>query len=288
MFFLSVLALSIIPYSYADWETPSLFQVQISLALGTISYSYADWEAERHADWCQELADELTGYDVVPLAKLCSYESLCNNFEPTLSDARAVLEDDYITQKFLDMNPPLTLDNTYEGYVGHRIIWIMYDDRYFYPKLIINFDQCANLDSYVYKTSESEQVKVRYPIGNESRKNLDRYNDDRYEIIKTILGRHPPPDIQVSEFGKPLDETNCNGKDHELYVRNGDSLICASPQAHAMMVERGLDVRHPPPDETNCNGKDHELYVRNGDSLICASPQAYAMMVERGLDVRPA
>ena len=260
------------------------------LALSIIPYSYADWEAERHADECQVIADRLTKYDVVPRAELCHYENFCKDVQVTVSSSGGVLEDDYITQKFLDTNPLISLEIPkvdHRTHFFHFFTWYLYHDHDSYPQLSVSFDMCGNITQYYYKHGENELFDARYPTVDTQEK-IANFEDDRYEIIKAILGRHPPPDIQVSEFGKPLDETNCNGKDHELYVRNGDSLICASPQAHAMMVERGLDVRHPPPDETNCNGKDHELYVRNGDSLICTSPQTYAMMVERGLDVRPA
>lgn len=110
-----------------------------------------------------------------------------------------------------------------------------------YPMLYVAFDSCDNIDRYVYHRTENDTISARYPVADYIPDRVVLFEEDRYGVIKAIMGGHPPPPIQVSEFGMSPDEVRCNGG-LGLYMRDGGLPVCIMPQTYERLLERGLEL----------------------------------------------
>ncbi len=161
------------------------------------------------------------------------------------SDERIILKNDYTVKQFLYKYPDISLDG-----LGGSIKW----SRHFMssylipgstsnegPKLGVIFDMCGNITRYSYHLENSEII-ARYPGNDRILKDIKTFEDDKYNVIKAIMQRHPPPAIQMSEFNISLNEVHCNNG-LELYIRDNNIPVCLKPQTYEKILERGFNLQ---------------------------------------------
>ena len=75
------------------------------------------------------------------------------------------------------------------------------------------------------------------------------FENGKYNIAKTILGKHPTPKVQISVFEIQPDKIQCN-EPQELYKRDNSNAddssdrgqTCLTPQTYEKLLKRGADL----------------------------------------------
>ncbi len=196
------------------------------------------------------------------LTVLCSYKWSCENYDYRIQHDRAALEEDYVVQQFLHKNS-LSLDGISGSTTNtdlHGGVWSIPRDKKIwdeqtYPKLAVSFDVCSNVKQYTYFQSGNSPYVIKYPTDDwKHPEKVPIFEQQRYDLITTIMERHPPPKVQVSEFNILPEKIHCN-EGLELYKRNdsGEIPVCLKPQTYEQLLERGFDLSRYDDDGDNNN-----------------------------------
>ncbi len=185
----------------------------------------------------------------------CQYKLKCKGLEFTYSGGRSVLEEDYLTQLFLQNNEWGTINT--RGQIGSFDIgnpWMIGDDnRHEDKNLSVQMNVCNDITSYSYQNlklyimEKGDDGKAILTEEYEQEKNAIRSTvlsgEGKYEIAQRIIDKHPSPKVQMSEFGIPPNKIQCN-EGLELFERNNNVPVCLKPQTFEKLMERGFNIEH--------------------------------------------
>ena len=278
----------------------SLFFLLIVLfGIVTFTNMYTEAAEEEISETCRMLFD-VVNHD--SRTDLCMTEFVCGDDTKKLTYRESVrfenniLKHDYLVSLFLEKYP----GNDLETIIGpNRVnnsrphVWIIDDNPV--GKLYVNFDRCHNIVEYSV-VMDDIHITATYPFDDTISNNITVYEKDRYDLVKNLLGRHPPPKIQISEFGVWPDKIKCN-ESQDLYKQDGGNNYrnsgptCLTLQAYQEMLKSGVNLsRYDDPKNTQC-GESLELY-RRGDTdgsgngtPVCLTSQTYGKLLKRGMEL---
>ncbi|QMU55208.1 MAG: hypothetical protein GKS07_10130 [Nitrosopumilus sp.] len=166
-----------------------------------------------------------------------------------IAKQKEILENDYIVEQFLRKHPEATLEGTSRDIVNTQtpITWKITAPHDLESvkapnagKLYVKFDNCSYIAEYFYDITdwEGDGIKATYRYGDIDPQQIMAFEEKKYDLAETIIGRHMPPKIQTTEFNISPDEIQCNGG-LELIQKRDDSPTCVKPESIPKLIERG-------------------------------------------------
>lgn len=180
-----------------------------------------------------------------------------------IAEQKIMLENDYIVQQFLRKHSEITLDDSPIHIVNNQrpITWEITapqdlesvketeDFRYNLKnsdktmnvgKLYVNFDNCSYVTEYSYDVTDekNDSIKATYPFDDTDLENIATFEEERYHLAETIMERHMPPKVQMTEFNILPDWIQCN-QGLELIQKYDNSPTCVNVESIPKLTERG-------------------------------------------------
>ncbi len=181
----------------------------------------------------------------------CLYKLDCQGLESTYKEGKSVLEEDYLTQLFLQNNPWGSINiGTVVGQFQTGNAWLIGDKSYHGGKnMAIGMNMCNDITLYNYQDlnlrirEKGDNGKATLDIENNNISNSSMLvGEGKYEIATRILGHHTSPKVQMIEFSISPNEIQCN-EGLELYKRNNNNApLCLKPQTYEKLLERGFEM----------------------------------------------
>ncbi len=208
-------------------------------------------EEQTLAETCNLYLDDLSEF---PHSRngICYAQEFCvpDEYFPWLTwdDEIIIMKNDYIVKQFLHKYPDASFEDS-KGVFDHfrhfTSSWII-SGHYNGSQLEVTFDKCGNITVYTYYLDQSEgnSVRTEYPFDDHDLEDIKTYEENKYNVLKAIIQRHPTPAIQVSEFNISLNEVHCN-EGLELYIRDNNIPVCLKPHTYETLLDLGFNLHQP-------------------------------------------
>ena len=166
-----------------------------------------------------------------------------------ITEQKVILENDYIVKQFLRKHSDATLEGsaldivntltpiTWKITAPHNLESVKAPNA---AKLYVNFDNCSYITGYFYDVThrEGDGINAKYSYGHIDPEQLATFEEKKYQLAETIVGRHLPPRIQISELDMQPDKIRCNDGLERVFKHDG-SPACVKEQSIPKMIERG-------------------------------------------------